>query len=390
VSQIKQLIAVIIALIVAISSGCIDSPAKYQGKVDLESFKKISKVRFGFLGVEHEPEILEKAGVRWDRPHPGPFVWNDIDPDGQGNDFNWDNTDSYIDKVQQYDFVTLATIWPFNQSDADKYHTDKPEASGEVFRELPDKLYKPGDMKAYKGFIKALVERYDGDGKDDYEGLKYPIKYWEASNEPSMQNEELTFFQGTPDDYFEILKATYEAVKEADSGAYVLHAGSAGMGDGQKPFWDKMFSIKDVGKYFDIANIHSINASADFWVPDFAKLLKEKGLDDKPIWVTEANLGRKSMAPPPPPPSEPGQGKKPPLPPDKVKPEETELSVDEHAKKLEEAFETAFSSGAEKIFYTSLRANDIDPGTELISDEDGVNSPAWLTFKKLVEKYDKY
>ncbi len=387
----KQLTAVIIALIVAISIGCMGSPAKYQGKIDLEGFKKISKGKFGFLGVEHEPEILKEAGVRWDRPHPGPFVWNDIDPDGQGKDFNWDNPDSYVDKVQQYDFVTLATIWPFNQSDADKYHKDKPEASGEVFRELPDKLYKPGDMKAYKGFIKALVERYDGDGDNDYEGLKYPIKYWEASNEPSMQNEELTFFQGTPDDYFEILKATYEAVKAADKNSYVLHAGSAGMGDNQRPFWDRIFSIKDVGKYFDVANIHSINASTDFWVPDFAKLLKEKGLDDKPIWVTEANLGRKSMAPPPPPspPSEPGQGNKPPPPPGDVKPEETELSVDEHAKKLEEAFVTAFSSGAEKIFYTSLRGNDIDPGTELINDANADKSPAWLTFKKLIKKYDK-
>ena len=119
--------------------------------------------------------------------------------------------------------------------------------------------------------------------------------------------------------------------------------------------------------------------------------MKEKGLDDKPIWVTEANLGRRSMAPPPPPPppSKPGEGKKPPPPPNNVKPEETELSTAEHAKKLEEAFETAFSSGAEKIFYTSLRANDIDPGTELINDEDGEKSPTWLTFKKLVKKYDK-
>ena len=234
-----------------------------------------------------------------------------------------------------------------------------------------------------------MVERYDGDGKDDYDGLKYPIKYWEASNEPSMQNEELTFFQGTPEDCFEILKATYAAVKKADEEAFVLHAGSAGMGDDQKPFWEKLFSIENSDKYFDIANIHSINASDNFWVPDFAKLLKEKGLDDKPIWVTEANLGRKSMAPPPPPGDGLQRDQKPPPPPENIQPEETELSTAEHAKKLEKAFETAFDSGAEKIFYTSLRANSVDPGTELINDKDAEKSPAWLTFKKLIKKHDK-
>ena len=69
----KQLAAAIIALIVAISSGCIGTSAKYQGKVDLEGFNKLSKSNFGFLGAEHDPEILKKTGVRWNRPHPGPF-----------------------------------------------------------------------------------------------------------------------------------------------------------------------------------------------------------------------------------------------------------------------------------------------------------------------------
>jgi len=67
-----------------------------------------------------------------------------------------------------------------------------------------------------------LVERYDGDGQDDMPGLKYPIKYWEVANEPEMQREPLILFQGSSKDYFEILKATYQAVKEADSQGYAV------------------------------------------------------------------------------------------------------------------------------------------------------------------------
>ena len=55
-------------------------------------------------------------------------------------------------------------------------------------------------------------------------GLIYPIRYWEAGNEPSMQ-EELIFFKGTPADYFELLKATYQAVRKSDQSAKVLHGG---------------------------------------------------------------------------------------------------------------------------------------------------------------------
>jgi hypothetical protein len=84
-------------------------------------------------------------------------------------------------------------------------------------------------MKAYEEFVKRVVERYDGDGKDDMPGLLYPIKYWEVSNEPSMQ-EELVFFSGSPEDYYDLLRVTYQAVKDADPEALVLHGGIAGFG----------------------------------------------------------------------------------------------------------------------------------------------------------------
>jgi hypothetical protein len=71
-------------------------------------------------------------------------------------------------------------------------------------------------------------------------------------------------------------------------------AGAAGMFPENKKYWKSALpKIKD---YFDIANIHHITppegkCDKDMWVGDFAKLLKSLGIE-KPIWVTEAMVGK--------------------------------------------------------------------------------------------------
>jgi len=88
----------------------------------------------------------------------------------------------------------LATIWPF--ADWDQANWGGVSDTPLIFEDrLGRGRRKPYDMDAYRRFVLALVERYDGDGKDDMPGLKYPIKYWEASNEPSHQSGPATFFK---------------------------------------------------------------------------------------------------------------------------------------------------------------------------------------------------
>ena len=71
-------------------------------------------------------------------------------------------------------------------------------------------------------------------------------------------------------------------------------AGAAGMFPENKKFWKSALpKIKD---YFDIANIHHISTpdgkcDKEFWVDEFAALLKSTNID-KPIWVTEAMIGK--------------------------------------------------------------------------------------------------
>jgi len=188
----------------------------------------IPKYKDSHFGFDHADDAYDHAvalGVHWERPHPGPVVWGYIEQD-KGK-YQWDMVDSYVKKAQDYDFNLMLTIFPFADWDQITCHGIESQGAG-FERTLPLNRCKPCDISAYQEFIRNVVERYDGDGNQDMPGLRAGIKYWEVSNEPSMQEGRIAFFKGTSQDYLDILKVTYEAVKEADHGAKVLHAGMAG------------------------------------------------------------------------------------------------------------------------------------------------------------------
>ena len=54
-------------------------------------------------------------------------------------------------------------------------------------------------MDNYKIFLIKLVDRYDGDGKNDMPGLTKPIKHWQIMNEPEFK----MFFRGKEEDFVE-------------------------------------------------------------------------------------------------------------------------------------------------------------------------------------------
>jgi len=164
--------------------------------IDYDS--KTLNSKFAFMHPDHF-EYLSDLGVYWQRPHAGPFIWNKIEK--VSGTYNWDDADFEVTRSQYYGLNILATIWPFADWDQSTCNTKLSSKDSQRFFELGMYRGKPCDMTAYKNFVKKLVERYDGDGVDDMPNLIIPIKYWEVSNEPSMQ-EDLVFFKGKSSDYF--------------------------------------------------------------------------------------------------------------------------------------------------------------------------------------------
>ncbi len=270
----------------------------------------------GFLiGDPAETMTISRIGGAWARPHPGPFSWGYIETSKGVYDFS--QTDSWVRKTQENGVALLVTFWPFADWDQDGckpaecdagqesifYPRDEgftDDKKGDLMGGEPEKDFiesfvprwrcTPCNFSDYKNFLKKLVDRYDGDGKNDMPGLTMPILYWEVSNEPDMQHGFHTFFIGTPGEYTQILEASYEAIKEECPECMVVQGGAAGIDDDMITFWDGVFKAKG-GNHFDIANIHYINYGdiSTLNVKRFRQLMDDNGVG-KPIWVTEVGL----------------------------------------------------------------------------------------------------
>ena len=227
--------------------------------------------------------------IIWERAHPGFANWQYIEPEkGQ---YNWEKIDEYVRSAQGKDIQILFTIWPFTDWDQEtcNSHLEWQSNTGgkdpRDFLSLAHRKGKPCDMEAYKEFLRRLVERYDGDGIDDLSGLLYPVTHWEIGNEPDVDD---MFFQGSAEDYFEILKVSYTTIKETDPDAKILIA-AIGIHGLEKADYSKLTSFDtlklfELGavNYFDIMNGHSYGGHSTV-----KRFLEKYGAGDKPMWVTE-------------------------------------------------------------------------------------------------------
>lgn len=75
---------------------------------------------------------------------------------------------------------------------------------------------KPEYLAAYLAWVKAVVERYDGDGVNDMPGLEHPIRYYEIGVEFSSYEPEPV------GDYLTMLEAAYQGAHDAFANVIVL------------------------------------------------------------------------------------------------------------------------------------------------------------------------
>lgn len=165
----------------------------------------------------------------------------------------------------------------------------------------------PTDVGKYQAFVRAIVERYDGDGAHDMPGLINPIHYWQVGNEPNMA------IGNTPlrKDFAELQRITYEAIKAADPRAKVLLAGVGGPPENFIEGFDAVFVPileKLQGRFVDVFDLHWYGrADGDYRLRDkrtgedvlehVRMKLKASGFpSDLPIWFTE--MGTYSGKPP--------------------------------------------------------------------------------------------
>ena len=156
----------------------------------------------------------------------------------------------------------------------------------DVSQHVEGTTYRPKDVTKYQRWVRAVVERYDGDGVDDMPGLTAPIKIWQVDNEPPRRRE----------GYADLVRITSQAVKEADPTAKVLIGGL------EIPFDDyrqRIYEREQLpilqqlrGKGIDILDLHWFGH-----LDESGKLpkaiervrmdLTECGFENTAIWFTE-------------------------------------------------------------------------------------------------------
>ncbi|MHB8859087.1 MAG: hypothetical protein ACYC6Z_06340 [Thermoleophilia bacterium] len=407
-------LASILSAALLLLAGCTLSGADLSQSADYQRFEQS---HFGFFSARRSYPFVEELGVHWERPHPGPFIWGEIEKDP--GTYDWSAVDKYVTDAQNNGVLLVATIWPYANWDEQQCHEKLPDTR-RLFSILGDYRAKPCDTEAYKRFVKALVERYDGNSTASMPGLKYPIKYWEVINEPEMGGSG-TFFKGDPQtaDYLEVLQTTHDAIKATDPQAKVLNGGIASLFPLERPFWETVLGGPGAGDV-DILTIHSITLGTDLQLPSLNALMNQLALD-QPVWVTEIQYARSKRFP------LPGQAPGQPAPAGDEEEEVPEtvntapaadygdavtlasslsnLTQDEWSEVLVHSFVEAFGRGASKLFYigldnatpteeTSLLVScQVKPGASRNDPFDPVacqRQKPFYAYKTLVDKIDYF
>ncbi|NOU16426.1 MAG: T9SS type A sorting domain-containing protein [Bacteroidales bacterium] len=222
----------------------------------------------------------QTLGVKWNRPSRFLF-WSEVQPNLNTSTLIFGFYDTYFGEVP-IGINIVANVAP---------------APNPVTNYTLPNSYLPIDTVKYIAFVKAAVERYDGDGVNDMPQLSNPILYWQVGNEPNCIVKQ---------DFAKLQKMTYKAIKEVCPQCKILIGGTAqpihsgqgfttnkddyitGFSNTYKPILQELN-----GGGFDIFDFHWYgNATGDYKliqpVYEHLKLILDSfNFNNIPIWITE-------------------------------------------------------------------------------------------------------
>ncbi|MEM1315200.1 MAG: beta-galactosidase [Pseudomonadota bacterium] len=198
---------VLAVLLLAVAGGPSDA-----AQVSLSSLEAAPNPRLGlaFPGslTRHYP-LIARAGIGVARLS---VSWGRVEPI-RGR-FDWTGLDSRIAALQANGIEPFLTF----ESDADW-------ATARESQRV--KNARPVDLSDWSRFVRAVAERYDGDGLDDMPGLAGGVRYWQAANEWISDRNRSGGWVGRADELVAYIQTAYDAVKAEDPEAVFVLGGIA-------------------------------------------------------------------------------------------------------------------------------------------------------------------
>ena len=160
--------------------------------------------------------VCATVGVRW--VNLARLEWKIIErqaPSNRRHHYNWRDLDQAV-RAWQRNGIHIMISMRFQSPWATAKRTDKEFVylSGiakQIALAGADYLPKPERLQDLRDYMTAVVERYDGDGREDMPGLLFPVRHYQIGNEYSNE----VFWTGSVEEYGQLLRLTAEAARAA-------------------------------------------------------------------------------------------------------------------------------------------------------------------------------
>ncbi|MBI1278008.1 MAG: hypothetical protein GC179_07765 [Anaerolineaceae bacterium] len=318
---------------------------------------------FGVVEGFWLPDTVCELGAGWERII---FDWSQHQPNGPDDWYTLNVDDRWLKSAKDCNREVVAI---FKHTPA--WATDGTPGAG-----VPRGLYLPVDdpNNLWAHFVRMSAEYYAPRG----------VKRFIIWNEPDITRDTYGFeFEGSLDDYYQMLKVAYLALKEGNPDAEVLLAGTTYWHDvnaGRRLYLDRLLEriMADPeaaahNYYFDIASLHIYFRTETVYdiVKQTRQLLDKYGLKDKRIWVNETNAGPTDD----------------PLWP-VVRPQ-YQINLDQQAAFIVQATALELAAGAERVAVYKFYDWNLPPGDETFGliRADGSKRPAFDAWKMVIQQF---
>lgn len=264
-------------------------PPRRPPREEMEAMRK----RMAFAGKPADDPPYSTAldlGVRWERPTHPVLDWSFVQRDREAimnGTYDWTVPDNFLKNVPR-DLSLVVTL----------------NAGDRVFFPGTWQFRSPQAKTAFLEFVKKAVERYNGDGINDMPGLRSPVKYWQIENEPESHVDRRGPGRPQPNldwrGFADLVRSTYEAIKEADGSARVLSGGIVSPPPGLRDtliekFWMPLIGELN-GRAIDIFDFHWFDDSYRDSYHTYKRIreaLDRNGFAHTEIWITETGASSK-------------------------------------------------------------------------------------------------
>ncbi len=238
---------------------------------------------FGVVEGFWLPDTVCELGAGWERII---FDWSQHQPNGVDDWYTLNVDERWLKAARDCNREVVAIF----------KHTPAWATDGTAGPGVPRGLYLPVDdpNNLWARFVRRSAEYYAPRG----------VSRFIIWNEPDITADTYGFeFEGSLDDYYQMLKVAYLALKEGNPQAEILLAGTTYWHDlnaGRRLYLDRLLeritSDPEAAShdfYFDIASLHIYFRAETVYdiVRQTRQLLDKYGLKDKRIWINETNAG---------------------------------------------------------------------------------------------------